>query len=169
MKPQRAALFAIAAAALFALLACGPLSFGDTKSQAATLAARQVETAVATIQAGKPTLAPTAAAQKATKTPSAAASGACQWTGTWSTTWGDMQLVQKGKEVTGTYETDSGKLKGTVSGSTFTGTWSEAPDYTAPDNAGDVKFTMSADCKSFTGLWRYGSEGDWSEWDGERK
>jgi hypothetical protein len=146
MTMRKNLLIAASAAVLLSLLACGPLSFGGTKSLVATTAAKEVRTA----------------------TPGSVASGACKWTGTWDTTYGAMELVQKGSNVTGTYESDGGKIKGSVAGKVFTGIWSEQPDYKAPDNAGDMKFTMASDCQSFTGQWRYGTEGDYSDWEGTR-
>ncbi len=92
--------------------------------------------------------------------------GTYSWSGTWETNWGNMILVQSGTNVSGTYEHDDGKIVGTVSGNTLTGTWSENPSYAPPDDAGDVMFEMTADGKGFSGLWRYGSEGDWGVWDG---
>jgi hypothetical protein len=92
--------------------------------------------------------------------------GIYSWTGQWKTNWGDMTLTQTGAKVTGTYTFDSGKIEGTVSGNTLTGTWSESPSYAPPRDAGEVEFVMSADGKSFSGKWRYGSEGDWGGWDG---
>ena len=110
--------------------------------------------------------------------------GACDWTGTWDTNWGKMELVQTGNQVTGTasltlpqrtnltgsYKPDNGKIEGKVSGNTLIGTWSEAPSYSPPNEAGDFEFTISPDCNSFTGKWRYGSTGDWrvGDWTGSR-
>ncbi|HYE82507.1 MAG TPA: S-layer homology domain-containing protein [Clostridia bacterium] len=92
--------------------------------------------------------------------------GAYSWTGEWKTSWGDMTLTQTGEKVTGTYTFDSGKIVGTVSGNVLTGTWSESPSYSPPHDAGEVEFVISEDGKSFTGKWRYGSEGDWGNWEG---
>jgi transcription elongation factor Elf1 len=91
------------------------------------------------------------------------------WTGTWDTDWGETKLVQTGDQVTGTYEHDNGKIVGVVAGYILTGTWSEAPSYNSPNDAGDVELTISSDCNSFTGNWRYGSTGDWDgDWTGSR-
>lgn len=92
--------------------------------------------------------------------------GTYSWTGEWETSWGDMTLNQNGTKVTGTYTFDSGKIEGTVSGNVLTGTWSESPSYAPPRDAGEVEFVMSTDGKSFTGKWRYGSEGNWGNWEG---
>ena len=92
--------------------------------------------------------------------------GTYSWAGEWQTNWGDMTLTQNGAKVSGTYTYDNGKISGTVSGNILTGTWSEAPSYVPPDDAGEIEFVMSADGKSFTGKWRYGSEGSWGNWEG---
>jgi hypothetical protein len=95
--------------------------------------------------------------------------GYYSWAGAWKTNWGDMVLTQNGSTVTGTYTHDSGKIAGTVSGNTLTGTWSEAPTYQPNQDAGDIRFEMSADGLSFSGEWRYGSSGDWRKWDGSNR
>jgi hypothetical protein len=99
-----------------------------------------------------------------------AAAQDCGFDGVWGTDWGDMTLSQSANVVTGTYTHDSGKITGTVSGSVLKGKWSESPSYAEPGDAGDIEFTISDDCNSFTGKWRYGSTGDWSGgWSGTRK
>lgn len=91
------------------------------------------------------------------------------WTGTWSTNWGQMVLTQTGDTVTGNYTWDNGKITGKVVGNKLVGTWSEAPSYSPPNDAGDFEFTMSADGKSLSGVWRYGSSGGWSgDWTGTK-
>ncbi len=93
----------------------------------------------------------------------------CSWTGNWNTYFGNMSLVQTGDEVAGTYEADGGKINGTVIGNRLVGNWSEAPEYAPPGQAGNIEFNLSADCRSFSGRWKYGSEGNWSEnWSGTR-
>ena len=80
-----------------------------------------------------------------------------------------MVLVQTGNNVSGTYTHDSGHIVGTVSGNKLTGTWSEAPSYSPTYDAGDVELTISDDCHSMMGQWRYGSTGGWSgSWSGTR-
>ena len=88
--------------------------------------------------------------------------------GTWKTQWGTMVLGQSGNTVTGTYTHDNGKITGTVSGNTFSGWWSESPSYSPPKDAGQVELTISADHKTMSGRWRYGSSGTWYEndWQG---
>jgi hypothetical protein len=93
----------------------------------------------------------------------------CSWTGNWNTYFGNMTLKQSGNIVVGAYEADGGRINGTVSGNKLVGTWSDAPSYTPPAQAGDIEFNLSADCNSFSGRWRYGSEGNWStNWSGTR-
>jgi hypothetical protein len=95
--------------------------------------------------------------------------GGCSFTGTWNTDWGKMTLTQSGSQVTGTYEHDNGRFTGTVQGSTVRGTWSEGPSYSPPNDGGDAEFTLSSDCKSFSGRWRYGTTGAWgasASWSG---
>ncbi len=93
----------------------------------------------------------------------------CDWTGTWDTDFGQMVLQQSGNTVTGTYTSDQGQIQGTASGNKLTGTWSEVPSRTPPDDAGDIEFTISDDCNSFSGNWRYDSSGGWSgSWSGTR-
>lgn len=93
----------------------------------------------------------------------------CSWTGNWNTYFGNMTLKESGSTVVGTYEADGGRINGTVSGNKLVGTWSDAPTYSPPTQAGDIEFNLSADCNSFSGRWRYGSEGNWStNWSGTR-
>lgn len=95
--------------------------------------------------------------------------GKYSWQGEWDSNWGKMILTQNGSMVTGTYTHDKGKMSGTISGNIFTGTWSESPSYSPPNDAGDMELTMAADGKSFTGKWRYGTEGSWGNWEGGKR
>ncbi len=95
--------------------------------------------------------------------------GTCGWSGVWDTNFHQMVLQQSGNTVTGNYSWDDGRISATVSGNKLIGTWSESPSYSPPSDAGDFEFALSDDCKSFSGNWRYGSEGGWSgEWSGSR-
>ncbi len=88
------------------------------------------------------------------------------FSGSWQTSWGMMTLNAGGS---GSYTHDKGKITGSVNGRILTGTWSEAPSYSPPNDAGDIEFTLSEDGNSWSGKWRYGSEGSWkSDWSGTR-
>ena len=94
----------------------------------------------------------------------------CSWTGTWSSNWGEMRFTQTDGTVNGDYDWDQGLITGTVTGNVLSATWTEAPSRQPPSDAGDVEFTMAEGCASFTGKWRYGSDGELgSSWDAERK
>jgi len=95
--------------------------------------------------------------------------GTYSWAGEWDSNWGKMVITQNGASVTGTYTHDSGRISGTISSNVFTGTWSESPSYSPPSDAGDMELTMSTDGKSFTGKWRYGSNGSWGDWEGGKR
>ena len=88
----------------------------------------------------------------------------CQYSGSWNTDWGTMQLSQDGSKVTGTYTHDSGKLLGTLVDGVYVGKWSEYPSYSEPGDAGDMVFYFTKDCNGFTGNWQYGvhTTGGWS-------
>ena len=88
------------------------------------------------------------------------------WASKWDTNYGEMELRFSGDRVTGEYESDDGRIEGVVSGRLMTGTWSEKPSYAPPKDAGQFEFTLSEDGRSFTGRWRYGSEGEWRSWSG---
>lgn len=94
---------------------------------------------------------------------------ASAWSGRWETSYGTMQLTVSGTTVTGTYDFDGGRITGTVTGNRLVGTWSQIPSFAPPSDAGDMEFTLSADGQSFTGRWRYGSTGEWTnDWNGTR-
>lgn len=91
------------------------------------------------------------------------------FSGSWDTRFGKMQLSQADGEVTGRYASNDGRLKGTVCGRVCIGRWSEAPTYEERDGAGDAVFYLGEDGRSFTGRWRFGSDGDWDgDWEGGR-
>jgi hypothetical protein len=98
-----------------------------------------------------------------TPTPVAPPPSSCQFTGTWDTDFGDLNLTQSGSWLSGSYSYEGGRIEGIVSGNTATGTWSEAPSYQPPNDAGDFTFTLLPGCSSFNGQWRYGS----CDWDGD--
>lgn len=96
---------------------------------------------------------------------------ACSFNGVWDTWFGPMWLTQTGTTVSGRYLwlRDQGRVTGTVSGNRLLGSWSELPTRTAPNDAGNVEFTMATDCRSFTGRYQYGATGAWIDgWTGAR-
>ena len=95
----------------------------------------------------------------------------CEFTGDWisDSAWGDIIFELNEDKVTGIYTHDSGKISATLKGNIIIGTWSEAPSYKPPKDAGDLEFEISLDCKTFTGHWRYGSDGSWNGWTGTKK
>lgn len=95
--------------------------------------------------------------------------GKFTWEGVWDSNWGHMVLTQSGVSVTGTYTHDSGRIKATVSGNKLIGTWSEAPSYAPDRDAGDIEFNMSADGKTFSGSWGYGSNLSGGSWTGSKR
>jgi hypothetical protein len=100
--------------------------------------------------------------------PTPAQATGCDWNGRWKTNYAGLTLTQTGSQVTGTYGLMGETMEGTVSGNTFQGTWKN-PSYSASTNTGDMELTIAADCNSFTGRWRFGSEGDWDGiWEGTR-
>jgi hypothetical protein len=104
-----------------------------------------------------------------TPTPTPAKVMGCDWNGRWKTNYAGLTLSHVGSQVTGTYGLMGESMKGTVSGNTFTGTWKNPSNSATSTNTGDIELTMANDCNSFTGRWRFGSEGDWDGiWKGTR-
>jgi len=97
----------------------------------------------------------------------AAAKPKCNWTGVWTTPWGKMTLIQNGDKVKGKYDTNKGRINGRIDGANFVGQWSEWPTYKASDDAGDLKYAISKDCKTFKGNWRFGTTGKWGASNGK--
>ncbi|MGE5404556.1 MAG: hypothetical protein ACM3PP_06420 [Candidatus Saccharibacteria bacterium] len=87
------------------------------------------------------------------------------WAGAWNCIWGEakfiMNLTGSGNQVTGTYGWRNGRItNATIDGNVLKGTWTETTA-TQTEESGTFEFTLSADGKSFTGKWRYGTSGDW--------
>jgi len=100
----------------------------------------------------------------------------CNWTGTWDTydvpSLGGKYLdtlyfQQVGNQLTVTYKNYTyRKIVGTISGNILTGTWGDSPPYTQ----GIIDITMSTDCNSITGRWRWPSSAGWEgTWVGTRQ
>lgn len=85
------------------------------------------------------------------------------FSGMWITPFGTMEITQTGNRIQGTYEQNHGEISGDVIGNVLVGSWSEAPSYQAPNDKGNLELLLSMDRKTFTGRWRYGSEGEWNE------
>ncbi len=93
--------------------------------------------------------------------------------GTYSTDFGMMELMQDGTSVQGSYitSTGTGTLEGTLDGLTIWGTWHEGEAY------GRIRFVFPPDRSKFTGYWSYRdidprqdlSSTDGGSWDGFRK
>ncbi len=106
------------------------------------------------------------------ETPKSTNTDLSSWSGEWNTNdnGNKLYLTQTGNRVSGTYPFDEGRIEGRIVGNKLIGTWSEFPTYQPNRDAGDIEFTMSADGKSFTGRWRYGSNEEWrtNVWNGTR-
>lgn len=88
----------------------------------------------------------------------------CDWTGTWNTNYGTMDLQQYGNSVTGTYTYSEGHIKGTANGNQLVGSWTENSG-----TSGTFDFAIATDCNSFDGNWRTTTSGSWSgHWTGTR-
>ena len=70
--------------------------------------------------------------------------------GTWSTRYGDMVLIQSGSGVTGCYQRENSTIVGTMNGNVLEGTWTNT---TGTVDSGPFKFTFSGG--SFSGTWGY--------------
>jgi len=100
----------------------------------------------------------------------------CSWTGNWDTgTFGVMNLSQSGTDITGGYVytgSDGKAIQGTlvvyiVDSATAAGAWLQ----TNNPNPGGLVWTMSPDCKTFTGQYALPSTptGSWDgPWNGTR-
>lgn len=92
------------------------------------------------------------------------------FTGTWKTEFGLLNLILEGRKVTGTYGYSDGKIKGEVyqegDATICTGTWTERNDI------GQFKFTLIKN--HFDGVYNYtGKSSDpnkwYDDWDGDRQ
>jgi|GEM_PF-3130243 len=96
------------------------------------------------------------------------------FSGTWYTTWGEMELIQNGTHVTGTYDYASGLIEGAVIGNKLTFVWTEqisdSGELTELLSAGPGYFILSPDGKSFRGAWKYDDSTEWyGAWEGFRE
>jgi hypothetical protein len=90
--------------------------------------------------------------------------------GVYETERGKITIQQSGNKITGNYERNNGRIEGTVEGREIRGRWMEAPTYTPPKCAGELRFTFSEDKKTFKGKWHQGfEEKEWREdWNGKK-
>lgn len=81
------------------------------------------------------------------------------FTGTWSTTFGDLKLIHEGQTVYGDYGT-KGIIDAIQTGTTINGKFTNA------GKVGEFYFKLASDNKSFTGEWRWQGEttnrGNWT-------
>jgi len=83
------------------------------------------------------------------------------WQGTWSTTFGELRLVQEGKRVAGDY-----KEIGEIAGIVDPDTGALAGTFTNGDRSGRLTFTRDGD--RFGGTWAWGSSTPSKPWNGRR-
>jgi hypothetical protein len=95
---------------------------------------------------------------------------AARWTGTWTTDYGVMHLVQNGAVVTGDYSYGGppmvlGRIDGRIDGLSLRLRWSESPNGAG---MGDATFVLASDGARFTGTWTSDSVGTPGIWNGTR-
>lgn len=88
-----------------------------------------------------------------------------QWQGTWSSSFGNLQIIQKGNKVYGDYGT-LGSLTGTYNTKTRTlaGTFHNKK----AKKKGKFRFKLASNKKSFSGKWAWNSKLN-SSWKGKKK
>lgn len=97
--------------------------------------------------------------------------GTCNWTGVWQAErFGELRLVQRGVNLLGVYQYVEdgvqalGQITGAISGNMAGGQWTESPTYMPPNDEGQFEFTISSDCRSIMGRYKFFNS---SGWDGE--
>jgi hypothetical protein len=97
--------------------------------------------------------------------PSTQQPGSVNFSGTYQTDFGKMTLIQNGNQVTGSYEYNSGRISGAIDNGILYFTWMES----GGTSSGTGYFQLSADGKKFTGKWRYGTSGAYTDnWNGTK-
>src|SRR5262245_40899334 len=86
------------------------------------------------------------------------------YSGKWLTTFGPMELAQKGKRVQGIYVAgvEECSIDGTLAGDRLTFSYRE------PTATGEGWFELTRNGQAFVGRWRPDGEGRWGDWVGER-
>ncbi len=102
--------------------------------------------------------------------------GARGWTGTWKTSFGQLELAEQGGRVTGSYEFCDGQLEGTTKGRTLAGQWREEESCgdrrEGAQTTGTFLFTLDSGGKSYRGTWSYtdaSKNPQDNTWNGERE
>lgn len=83
------------------------------------------------------------------------------FSGSWETTdFGTVSFIITGSDVVATCTKNLAGMKGKLSsdGTKITGSWAKFPTYSSPNDAGLFQITVSADGKTFTGLWGKGTD-----------
>lgn len=94
---------------------------------------------------------------------SAAILDECNWTGTWSSSYGDLRLIQKGQTVNGDYA-NNGTIEGTLGADcALDGSF----DNVRQSSSGTIAFTLDGD--RFNGVWGYDGQAQTSKWGGTRR
>lgn len=88
---------------------------------------------------------------------------ACDWTGTWSSSYGDLRLIQKGQTVSGDYA-NNGTIEGTLGADcALDGRF----DNVRQSSSGTIAFTLDGD--RFNGIWGYDGQAQTRKWGGTRR
>ncbi|MSQ10519.1 MAG: hypothetical protein EXR52_05875 [Dehalococcoidia bacterium] len=71
--------------------------------------------------------------------------------------------------VRGSYGPDGRRIEASAVEDVLSGRWSAPPSYAEPGHAGRFRFTISGDCRSFSGTWGFGpAESGDGAWTGSR-
>ena len=92
-----------------------------------------------------------------------AAQQTCDWTGTWSSSYGDLRLIQDGQSVIGDYA-NKGTIEGTLGADcALEGSF----DNVRRETSGTIAFTLDGD--RFNGIWGYDGGAQSNKWGGTRR
>lgn len=82
--------------------------------------------------------------------------------GTYTTDFNEMTLLQNGTSVTGNYKHAKGRIEGTLNGHTLTGWWYQS------NAKGRFTYVFNGDFSAFTGKWSYDNAEPANAWNGKR-
>ncbi len=82
--------------------------------------------------------------------------------GTYTTDFNEMTLLQNGTSVTGNYKHAKGRIEGTLNGHTLTGWWYQS------NAKGRFTYVFNGDFSAFTGNWSYDNAEPANAWNGKR-